>query len=134
MQDRFKFRAWDKKHGIMVYCEEEASRKQIKEYEALYDLDEYYFCREVAILSCLYDINDDFIFEQCTGTKDKNGKLVYEGDVIKTPNGSIGYIVWSQQNLGFSTKDLNPKEKEVYLFECEVIGNIHEYAEREVLL
>lgn len=74
-------------------------------------------------------IYDDCIIEQCTGSKDKNSKLIYEGDVIKTPNGSIGYIVWSQQDLGFYTKDLNPKEEEVYLFECEVIGNIHENAD-----
>lgn len=108
MIDRFRFRAW---------------LKDKKKYD--YDIED---CFEDWIFENFgqYLKDEDVIVEQCTGAKDKNGKLVYEGDIIKTPNGAIGYIVWSQQDLAFYTKDLIPKEKEAYLVECEVIGNIHE--------
>lgn len=122
MNNRFKFRIWDIK---------QQKYRQRTHHEADVCLN----CLTGKVLFGegieIYGEEDDkdVILEQCTGTKDKNGKLVYEGDFIKTTNGTIGYIVWSQKDLAFMTKDLNHKEKEVYLVECEVIGNIHENAD-----
>ena len=116
MNNRFKFRFWDKKEKEYFTCWEIDYKSRIPK---AYPYRTYNWCFE----------HKNIIAEQCTGTKDKNGKLVYEGDFIKTTNGTIGYIVWSQKDLAFMTKDLNPKEKEVYLVECEVIGNIHENAD-----
>lgn len=118
MIDRLKFRVYIKYAKKMCY-----------------DVNSFYIDRLKNKITIHFDGHtktfkfDDVVLEQCTGAKDKNGNLVYEGDFIKTPNGSIGYIVWSQQDLGFYTKDLTPKEKEVYLIECEIIGNIHENPE-----
>jgi len=71
------------------------------------------------------------ILMQYTGLKDKNGKEIYEGDVVK--EGEFKYIIqWGA--AGFMIRGIGVRHSEYitsfdFLNEYEIIGNIYENPE-----
>lgn len=77
---------------------------------------------------------------QCTGLKDKNGKLIWENDVVSywdtysTENGQaeadcIGKVVWDDETISFQVTNRLSAESWEVLDECSVIGNIFDNPE-----
>lgn len=131
MQDRFKFRVW--------------LNELIKPRMT--------YTSGLSINKNQIDDSDNIVM-QCTGLKDKTGKLIYEGDVvdcyissqkiyryqIKQEIGSFMLVSQKEEIFDFINKwndNVYPlsqlyfeyENEENYIEQCEVIGNIYENPE-----
>ncbi len=144
MMREIEFRAWDKK---------------LKEYDRVSQIIFFYDCpavKDEAQVKFLFRddwllVPTDAILEQYIGKLDKNGKKIWEGDIVRSNSELINIgtgkrtgkfkeedysIEWDNNNGGFTTRrsvdnilehfGLNQERLTEYY---EVIGNIHENPE-----
>ncbi|MGF1400222.1 YopX family protein [Streptococcus infantarius] len=120
-----KFRAWLKEEQRMV---------DVREMTFMYD--------EVYLIS---DVTDFYAYEefklmQSTGLRDKNGKEIFEGDVVKYEVGRNTYteeVAYDKNFAGFGVKDAKANvvftfgeiAEDISLISLEVVGNIYENPE-----
>lgn len=119
MSREIKFRAWDGKQMLT----EENFGFVVSDYDSIIKLDEYGWTEHG--VDCV---------EQYTGLKDKNGKEIYEGDIVKMPDWQVKpkyeKVRFAKLSCGFEPfvcgcfECIAPDGEEV-----EVIGNIHENPE-----
>lgn len=111
-----KYRAWDLKENKMIYG------------TALIENDGKWFMQIGKYIDVWHEV--DFV-TQYTGLKDKNGKEIYEGDIITCSNGMayqyevefvFGCFIGHDKATGFSKKLYDMKD-------LEVVGNIYENPE-----
>lgn len=130
MEDRFKFRVWDKKIELWKgnYKDEQMPQCNLR-------------CDtgEIEIINKDY-ARENFVIMQCTGLKDKNGKLIYEGDIVKKiDSNALGYyrericeISWDDNFHMYGITTTLGDGYGLYEYDSpqlEIIGNIYENSE-----
>ena len=115
--NRFKFRVWNTVNKKYVHW-------------GLHICEDGDLCDEVS----LFD-QTVFIVEQCTGLRDRNGNLIYDGDVVMWHRSTAwglggerrGHVFWHDKFGAFGVRStLGDGFSINEIGECQIIGNIHD--------
>ena len=129
-ENRFRFRAWDKKNKRMLYNIQEAYEFGGVEDEKGNEVEDCYAdCFSYFFLYDDNDKNEEFIVEQCTGLKDKNGRLIYENDVVYCGHQDNCVVKWANGGFWVLGRNCIIPCHAFTVHKWEVLGNVHENPE-----
>ena len=124
MVDLLRFRAWDVEFKEMVQVDALVFEEQI--IKATYKNG-----------NLVKEDLKNYVLMQSTGLTDKNGKEIFEGDVLKVTDKHswLEVVSFSEKKAMFVSKEIGFPESPLWelfntvLFEIEIIGNIYENPE-----
>lgn len=119
-----RYRAWDKEFKEMVQVDALVFEEQI--IKATYKNG-----------NVVKEDLKNYVLMQSTGLTDKNGKEIFEGDVLKVTDKHswLEVVSFSEKKAMFVSKEIGFPESPLWelfntvLFEIEIIGNIYENPE-----
>lgn len=133
MNREIKFRAYDKEDERMTYFDDE---------NYLYHCPVILRLEQVFKKDSNYDDYEDFEYKdatdkvelmQYTGLHDKNGKEIYEGDIVKIKyrDENIGKVIYEHNGFSIDVTNMNKNYGRVSFVNnfMEVIGNIYDNPE-----
>lgn len=117
-----RYRVWDVKKQNMVYFEEKSDVQSREEIIAR--------------------STSNLIYMPCTALADKNGKDIYEGDILKRGKTSLALVVWNPEKNKYDLRwlhcehwiEMNIRTKEIFEEELAYLGVVGNRFENTDLL
>ena len=132
MNREIKFRAWDKVHKKMIYNKDEIIVETYLSIAFDGEVQECCYTQYYPYVGDFINWREKIELMQYTGLKDKNGKEIYEGDIIAGENGYKFIIKYEGSSFVAHETEGNCTFLVSRITMYEIINNIHEATEEQL--